>query len=104
MTVTKNELIELVEQYTDLKRVDATNFIEDFFSVMSKSLEVGNDVKIPGFGNFVLRKKNKRLGRNPKTGEEHVINARTVATFKPSNILKLAVRDLQQETKKPKEK
>lgn len=95
MAITKNELVQLVIEHSELKRVDASKFVEDFFGVMSTILAEGDDVKIPGFGNFMLREKKSRLGRNPKTGKEYVISARRVVTFRPSNILKLAIRDQQ---------
>ncbi|MCE2706618.1 MAG: integration host factor subunit alpha [Proteobacteria bacterium] len=93
MTITKSELVQVVMQHSEIKRGDAAKFIEDFFEIMSVSLEKGDDVKIPGFGNFMLRSKKARVGRNPKTGEEFPITARRVVTFRPSNILKLAIRD-----------
>lgn len=95
MTMTKNELVQIVLEHSELKRPDASKFVEDFFTIMRNGLEDGEDVKIPGFGNFMLRTKNPRIGRNPKTGQEYPIAARRVVTFRPSNILKLAIRDQQ---------
>ncbi len=95
MTITKNELVQLVMNESEFKRADASKFIEDFFSIISTSLEKGDEVKVPGFGNFMLRIKKARVGRNPKTGEEFPISARRVVSFRPSNILKLAIRDQQ---------
>ena len=95
MALTKGELIQTTMQHCELKRHDATKFVEDFFTIISISLEKGEEVKIPGFGNFMLREKKSRVGRNPKTGEEFPISARRVVSFRPSNILKMAIRDLQ---------
>lgn len=92
MTITKNELAQIVMENSDLKRTEAYKFVEDFFEIIIKSLEDGNPVKITGFGNFILRDKNPRVGRNPKTKEEHIINARRVVSFRTSNILKNAIK------------
>lgn len=78
---------------SDLKRAEASKFVEDFFEVMIKSLESGVPVKIPGFGNFTLRDKNPRVGRNPKTKEEFPIDARRVVSFRTSNVLKSAIKE-----------
>ena len=95
MALTKSELIQTAMSQCELKRNDASKFVEDFFSIISTSLEKGDEVKIPGFGNFMLRVKKERVGRNPKTGEEFPISARRVVSFRPSNILKMAIRDQQ---------
>lgn len=93
MTITKNELAEIVMDNSDLKRADAYKFVEDFFEIIIKSLESGDPVKITGFGNFILRDKNSRVGRNPKTKETHLIDARRVVSFRTSNKLKGAIKD-----------
>ena len=93
MAITKSELVQIVIDHSELKRVEASKFVEDFFEVIIGTLAGGEEVKIPGFGNFVLRQKKARVGRNPKTGKEYPITARRVVTFRPSNILKLAIRD-----------
>ena len=95
MTLTKNDLVQVVMQSSELKRVEATKFVEDFFEVIIKGLETGDPVKVPGFGNFILRDKKARIGRNPKTKEEYPIEARRVVSFRTSNILKAAVKDQQ---------
>ena len=97
MTLTKNDLVQVVMLNSQLKRIEATKFVEDFFEVIIKGLELGDPVKIPGFGNFILRDKNARVGRNPKTKQEYPIEARRVVSFRTSNILKSAVKDQQQE-------
>lgn len=96
-TVTKNELIQVVMENSELNRMDAYRLVEDFFDVMTKSLEDGQEVKVSGFGNFVLRDKNPRIGRNPKTKEEFPISARRVVSFHTSNLLKDQIKDYQPE-------
>ena len=75
-----------MEQMSQLKEL-----VEAFFEEVRGSLEVGRQVKLSGFGNFDLRDKNQRPGRNPKTGEEIPISARRVVTFRPGQKLKARV-------------
>lgn len=96
-TVTKNDLIQVVMDNSKLSRVEAYRFVEDFFEVMTKSLEEGGEVKVSGFGNFVLRDKAARTGRNPKTKEEFPIDARRVVSFHTSNLLKDLIKDYKSE-------
>tara|TARA_B100000941_G_scaffold32313_1_gene19260 strand:- start:5852 stop:6163 length:312 start_codon:yes stop_codon:yes gene_type:complete len=88
MTITKNTLIEMLHDEVGLNKREAKEFIEMFFESLKKNLEDGNDIKISGFGNFTLRDKNARPGRNPKTGEEVLIKERRVVTFKSGLKLK----------------
>lgn len=92
MTFTKNDLIQVIMDNSELTRTDAYRLVEDFFEIIIKSLEDGDEVKISGFGNFVLRNKNARIGRNPKTKEEFPIDARRVVSFHTSNLLKEQIR------------
>ena len=94
MTITKNDLVEQVMKDSELKRVEAGEFVDNFFEIMVKSRESGDCVKVPGFGNFILRDKKARIGRNPKTKEEYPIKSRRVVSFRTSNILKSAIKDL----------
>ena len=82
MTITKNSLVNLLHDEVGLNKREAREFIETFFEVIKLELENGNDVKISGFGNFNLRDKAARPGRNPKTGEDVTISERRVVTFK----------------------
>ena len=82
MTITKNSLVNLLHDEVGLNKREAKEFIETFFEVIKLELENGNDVKISGFGNFNLRDKAARPGRNPKTGEDVTISERRVVTFK----------------------
>ena len=97
MTITKNDLVQIILESSELNRVEAGKFIEDFFEVIIQSLEQGDKVKVPGFGNFILRDKKARMGRNPKTKEEFPIDARRVVSFRASSILKDALKSQQQQ-------
>ena len=88
MTVTKDSLVEMVHNEIGLNKREAKELIEAFFEQIKKSLEEGNDIKLSGFGNFNLRDKAPRPGRNPKTGDEVTISSRRVVTFKSGLKLK----------------
>ena len=88
MTVTKDSLVEMVHNEIGLNKREAKELIESFFEQIKQSLEDGNDIKLSGFGNFTLRDKAPRPGRNPKTGEEVTISSRRVVTFKSGLKLK----------------
>tara|TARA_Y100000389_G_scaffold204511_1_gene257548 strand:- start:3512 stop:3808 length:297 start_codon:yes stop_codon:yes gene_type:complete len=88
MTITKDSLVEMVHNEVGLNKREAKELIECFFEEIKKSLEGGNDIKLSGFGNFILRNKSSRPGRNPKTGEEVTISQRRVVTFKSGLKLK----------------
>ena len=72
-----------------LNKREAKEFVDLFFEEVRVRLESGQEVKLSGFGNFELRNKNRRPGRNPKTGEEIPISARRVVTFRPGHKLRL---------------
>ena len=74
-----------------LAKPDAKEMVDYFFEMIRQSLENGQNVKLSGFGNFILRDKSQRPGRNPKTGEEIPVEARRVVTFKPGLKLKVKV-------------
>ena len=82
MIITKNSLVNLLHDEVGLNKREAKEFIETFFEAIKLELESGNDVKISGFGNFNLRDKAARPGRNPKTGQDVTISERRVVTFK----------------------
>ena len=88
MTVTKNSLIDVIHNEVGLNKREAKEFIEEFFESIKILLEEGNDIKFSGFGNFILRDKTARPGRNPKTGEDVTIEERRVVTFKSGLKLK----------------
>lgn len=90
-TLTKAELVESVYEKIGFSKKEAADIVEMIFDTMKETLEKGEKIKISGFGNFVIRQKRPRIGRNPQTGEEIEITARKVLTFKPSQILKAAL-------------
>ena len=92
-TLTKAELAELLFEQVGLNKREAKDMVETFFDEIRNALERGESVKISGFGNFQLRDKPQRPGRNPKTGEEIPITARRVVTFHASQKLKGMVDD-----------
>ena len=89
--MTKKDITEKIHIATGLSKMESFNMIEALFSIMKSTLESGENLKITGFGNFVLKQKQVRLGRNPQTGETITLEARRVLTFKPSNMLREAV-------------
>ena len=88
MTITKDSLVEMIHNEVGLNKREAKELIECFFEQIKQSLENGNDIKLSGFGDFILRNKAPRPGRNPKTGEEVTISERRVVTFKSGLKLK----------------
>lgn len=88
MTLTKAELADMLFEKVGLNKREAKDMVESFFEEIRVSLEKGDGVKLSGFGNFELRDKPERPGRNPKTGEEIPITARRVVTFHASQKLK----------------
>lgn len=91
MAITKAEMATKLFEELGLNKREAKELVETFFEELAAALEKGATVKISGFGNFVLRKKNTRPGRNPKTGEEIPISARRVVTFRSGQKLKARV-------------
>lgn len=93
MALTKAEVSEHLYEELGLSKRDAKLLVEEFFEEIRGSLESGEQVKLSGFGNFDLRVKNERPGRNPKTGEDIPISARKVVTFRPGQKLKNRVEE-----------
>ena len=91
MTLTKANLSELLFEKVGINKREAKDIVESFFEEIRVSLEKGENIKLSGFGNFQIRNKPQRPGRNPKTGEEIPILARKVVTFHASQKLKTAV-------------
>jgi len=94
-TVTKAELADTLFERLGLNKREAKDMVDGFFDEIRGALERGESVKLSGFGNFQLRDKPQRPGRNPKTGEEIAITARRVVTFHASQKLKAAVAEAQ---------
>lgn len=91
MALTKAEMAQRLFEDVGLNKREAKEFVDAFFDVVREALERGENVKLSGFGNFDLRRKNQRPGRNPKTGEEIPISARRVVTFRAGQKLKARV-------------
>ena len=90
-TTTRSTLSEAVFKNVGLSRNESSALVDSVFNEILKSLIEGDDVKISSFGTFIVRNKKERIGRNPKTGEEVPITARSVVTFRASNVLKSKV-------------
>ncbi len=86
--MTKAEIIEKIYEKVGFSKKESAEIVELVFDTMKDTLEKGEKIKISGFGNFVVRQKRPRVGRNPQTGEEIEISARRVLTFRPSQVLK----------------
>ncbi len=91
MALTKAAMAEELFDKMGLNKREAKEMVDMFFEEIRQALEKGEQVKLSGFGNFDLRKKNERPGRNPKTGEEIPISARRVVTFRPGQKLRARV-------------
>ena len=96
MALTKAEIAEHLVGKLSINKRDAKEVVEAFFEQIRNALESGEQVKLSGFGNFDLRDKNQRPGRNPKTGEDIPISARRVVTFRPGQKLKNRVENTDQ--------
>ena len=90
-TTTRSTLSEAVFKNVGLSRNESATLVDSVFTEILISLIGGDDVKISSFGTFIVRQKKERIGRNPKTGEEVPITARSVVTFRASNVLKSKV-------------
>jgi len=86
--MTKAELIENVYEKVGFSKKDSSDLVELIFEMIKESLSQSEKIKISGFGNFIVRQKRSRKGRNPQTGETIEITARKVLTFRPSHVLK----------------
>ena len=86
--MTKADIVENIYEKVGISKKETAAVVQTIFDTIKETLEGEENVKVSGFGNFVIRKKRARRGRNPQTGEEIEISARKVITFKPSNVLK----------------
>jgi len=89
--MTKADLVETIYEKIGFSRKESAEIVDLVFDLMKETLENGQKIKISGFGNFMVREKRSRKGRNPQTGEEIQISARRVLTFKPSQVLRKAL-------------
>jgi len=86
--VTKAEIANIIYERIGLSKKESAQIVETVLNEMKQALEHGEDVKLSGFGHFMIREKHARRGRNPKTGEDITIEPRRVVTFRPSQLLK----------------
>ena len=86
--MTKIELAEMIQAVTGMTKKDSAETLEAFFTIMKSTLESGEIIKVSGFGNFEVKRKHARKGRNPQTGEVITIEERRILTFKPGSVLK----------------
>jgi integration host factor subunit alpha len=91
--MTKADLVERIHINSGISKKDSFDILEAVFSIIKDTLESGEKIKVAGFGNFEVKEKKDRKGRNPQTGEAITITARRVLTFKPSVILKSAMNE-----------
>lgn len=89
--MTKADIVEKIYEKVGFSKKESAELVELVFDIMKNTLETGDKIKIAGFGNFVVKEKADRRGRNPQTGEEIVITARKILTFKPSQVLKASI-------------
>jgi integration host factor subunit alpha len=89
--MTKADIVETIYGKVGFSRKESAEIVDLVFDLMKDTLEAGNKIKISGFGNFIVREKRSRKGRNPQTGQEIQISARRVLTFKPSQVLRKAL-------------
>ena len=91
MNMTKADGVKLICEKMGFALKESTEIVEQVFEIIKETLESGEKVKISGFGNFVVRQKRPRRGRNPKSGDEILISGRKVVTFKSGNVLRKAL-------------
>src|SRR5689334_13412637 len=89
--MTKADIIDSVYERVGFSKKESAEIVELVFDTMKETLERAEKIKVSGFGNFQVRQKNARVGRNPQTGEEIEISARRVLTFRPSQVLKASL-------------
>ena len=101
--MTKAEIVEQIYEQVGFSKKESAELVEKVFEAIKETLSRGEKVRISGFGNFVVRPKNARKGRNPQTGEEILLEARRVLTFKPSPVLKNILNEEPVDAEQPKQ-
>ena len=89
--MTKADIVEKIYEKVGFSKKESAELVETVFDIIKSTLENNDKIKIAGFGNFVVKSKADRRGRNPQTGEEITITARRILTFKPSQVLKASI-------------
>ncbi len=97
--MTKADIVERIHQKIGFSKKESSEMVESVFSILKNTLESGEKIKIAGFGNFVVKQKADRRGRNPQTGDTITIAARRILTFKPSQVLKNSINTPTKEAK-----
>jgi integration host factor subunit alpha len=92
--MTKADIVEQIYEKVGFSKKESAELVELVFDLIKDTLEEGEKIKIAGFGNFIVKEKADRRGRNPQTGEEITISARKILTFKPSQVLKASINKL----------
>jgi integration host factor subunit alpha len=99
MSLTKIDIVNSIYEQLGISRKDCVGIVESIFDIIKDELDNGNAVNISGFGKWTVKAKKKRRGRNPRTGEELMIDAKRVVTFKPSAVLRNTVNSIDQASK-----
>ena len=89
--MTKADIVASIYEKIGISKTESSDVVESVFEILKEALQKGEKVKISGFGTFMVKEKKSRKGRNPQTGEGITITARHVLTFKPSQVLKMAM-------------
>jgi integration host factor subunit alpha len=89
--MTKADIVEKVYLKTGFSKKESAEIVEKVFDLVKTTVAKGEKIKLAGFGNFVVKEKSTRRGRNPQTGQEIEISSRRILTFKPSQVLKAAI-------------
>jgi integration host factor subunit alpha len=89
--MTKVDIVESIYEKVGFSKKEVAKIVESVFDIIKQSLQQEDKIKISGFGNFVIRKKRARRGRNPQTGSDIEISSRRILTFKPSQVLKAGI-------------
>lgn len=89
--MTKIDIVEAIYEKVGFSKKEVANIVESIFDIIKEHLQKEDKIKISGFGNFVVRRKRARRGRNPQTGDDIEISPRRILTFKPSHVLKAAL-------------
>jgi integration host factor subunit alpha len=93
VALTKIDIAEKIHDELEFTKKESIDILESFISLMKDTLKAGEDIKVSGFGNFEIKQKKDRIGRNPQTGESMTITSRRILTFKPSGKLRTAIND-----------
>ncbi|NLC69884.1 MAG: integration host factor subunit alpha [Desulfuromonadaceae bacterium] len=91
--MTKADIVEKVYLKTGFSKKESAEIVEKVFDLVKNTVAKGEKIKLAGFGNFVVKEKSTRRGRNPQTGQEIEISSRRILTFKPSQVLKAAINE-----------